>query len=427
VTAVSSPSGFAAARQNIKRMKLDIKLPPISHEMRLLLKCSRPEGIDADKEVMEALSRNAIDWDLFINLAHRHRLPAIVYSNINKLSDNAFPDKFLQRLKVHYVRNARHAMRLVARLATLVKLFEQEGIAVLPLKGPVLALQVFGDLVLRHAGDLDLLVSPGNVKRATKLLSQAGFRSEDSAANMSPRQHRTFMEIRCHSTHYHPLSGLIVELHWNWFHNPYLFPLRVSDALNDAQNLTIGNEKIPALRIETTLLYLCCHGAKHAWYRLFWLCDVAHLLQQTQSTDWERLLNIAKNLGIQRVLAQGIVLSNLLFGGSLPAPIRIFAENEPAVSDLVQFNLHVIMQRRIHWLPRSLKDHIFKQQYDMKLRPDLRYKLLGCLGGVPTSPNDWPIMNLPDALFPLYYVFRPFLRLRRLWYNDAWTNARRAV
>jgi hypothetical protein len=389
--------------------------PPMTPEMQLLLMCSRPTDLGVDKEAIEGLIHSAIDWDLFINLAHRHCLSAIVYSKTSKLNNNLFPDKFLQRLKAHYVRNARQAMRLVARLATLVKLFEQEGICVLPLKGPVLALQVFGDLVLRHAGDLDLLISPRDVKRATEVLSQAGFRSEDSAANMSPRQHRTFMEIRCHSTHYHPLSGLVVELHWNWFHNPYLFPLRVSDALNEAQTLTIGNEKIPALRIETTLLYLCCHGAKHAWYRLFWLCDVAHLLQHGQSTDWERLMNTAKNLGIQRVLAQGIILSNLLFGGPVPEPVRIFAENEPAVSDLVQFNLHVIMQRRIHWLPRSLKDHILKLHYDFKLRPDFRYKLLGCLGGIPTSPNDWSILHLPDKLFLLYYFLRPFIRLRRLY------------
>jgi hypothetical protein len=394
-------------------------MPP---EMRLLLMCSRPPGLGADKEAIGEFIRNAVDWDRFIYLVHRHRLPAIVYFNLSTLDTHAFPEKILQQLHAHHVRNARRALWLAAKLVALLRLFEREGISVLPLKGPVLALQVFGDVVLRHAGDLDLLIFPRDVKRATKILTRAGFQPKNPAFNLSPRQHRTFMEIRCHSTHYHPLSGLIVELHWNWFHNPYLFPLRVSDALNDAQDLTIGNEKIPALRIETTLLYLCCHGAKHAWYRLFWLCDLAHLLQHAQSTDWERMINTATNLGIQRVLAQGIVLSNLLFGGSLPVPVRVFAENEPAVTALVQFNLHVIMQHRIHWLPRSLKDHILKQQYDFKLRPDFRYKLLGCLGGMPTSPNDWSIINLPDKLFPFYYVLRPFIRLRRLWYNDARTN-----
>jgi hypothetical protein len=206
-----------------------------------------------------------------------------------------------------------------------------------------------------------------------------------------------------------------------------LFPLQLSDVWNDVQHLTIGKEEVPALGIEPTLLYLCCHGAKHAWYRLFWLCDVAHLLHNGHAINWERVMNTAGNIGIQRVLAQGLILSNLLFGGTVPKPVRLFAENEPAVTELVEFNLHVIMQHRIHWLPRSPKDHILKQQYDFKLRPDIRYKLLGCLGGMLTSPNDWPIIHLPDKLFPLYYVFRPFFRLRRLWYNDAWANGDRAA
>lgn len=412
---------------DIRMNNLDIRPPPVPPEMRLLLMCSRPTNLGADKEAIEGLIRSAVDWDMFIYLVHRHRLPAIVYFNLSKLDNLAFPEKILQQLHAHHVRNARRAVWLAAKLAALLRLFESEGISVLPLKGPVLALQVFGDVVLRHAGDLDLLVSSGNVKRATKLLSQAGFRSEYPVSNMGPRQRKTFMGIRCHSMHYHRSSGLMVELHWNWFHNSYLFPLHASDVWKQTQNVKIGREQVPAMGIEHTLLYICCHGAKHAWYRLFWLCDVAHILQNAQTINWERLMDTAFNLGIQRVLAQGIILSNLLLGGPVPEPVRAFAERDPAVAELVSFNLHVIMQHRIHWLPRSLKDHILKQQYDFKLRPDLRYKLLGCLGGMLTSPNDWSIIHLPDKLFPLYYVLRPFIRLRRLCYNDAWANVHRAA
>ena len=245
---------------------------------------------------------------------------------------------------------------------------------------------------------------------------------------MSPRQRRIFMGIRCHSMHYHRHSGLMVELHWNWFHNPYLFPLDFSTALQQTKKVAIGREPVPAMGIDHTLLYICCHGAKHAWYRLFWLCDVARLVHKARQTiDWTRLLATAVNLGIQRVLAQGIILSNLLFGGPVPEPVRTFAERDPAVAELVNFNLQVIMQHRIHWPPRGLKDHILKQLYDFKLRPDFRYRLLGCLGGIPTSPNDWSIINLPDKFFILYYIFRPFIRLRRLWYNDGYKNVHRAA
>ena len=95
------------------------------------------------------------------------------------------------------------------------------------------------------------------------------------------------------------------------------------NCMEQTKKVTIGREPVPAMGIDHTLLYLCCHGAKHAWYRLFWLCDVARLLHKARQTiDWTRLLATAVNLGIQRVLAQGIILSNLLLGGPVPEPVQ---------------------------------------------------------------------------------------------------------
>ena len=393
---------------------LGLRLLPMPPELRLLLMCSRPAGIGADKEAMGALIRRDIDWDVFTHLVDYHRLTATVYTNLSQSHLTSFPEKILQYLRAHYLRNARRAVWLAAKLAALVRLFEKEGILVLPLKGPVLALQVFGDVTLRHAGDLDLLVAPDNVKRATDLLSQAGFQPEKSVMGMSPRQYKTFMSIRCQSRHYHRTNGLLVELHWNWFHNRYLFPLYGSEVWEKTQNLKISSQPVPAMGIDHTLLYLCCHGAKHGWYRLFWLFDVARLVLRVQGNNWERLLDRAVNLGLERALAQGIVLSKLLFGGPVPEPIRVLMERDPAVTELVHFNLQVVTQK-IKWPPRSLMEHILRQRYALKLRRDIRYKLMGCLSGLLFSPDDWPLMPLPDELFPLYYAFGPFIRLRRLY------------
>ena len=144
---------------DIRINNLDIRRPPIPPEMRLLLMCSRPTGIDADKEAMEVLLQRAIDWETFIKLVEWHCLPATVYLNLKKLDNAAVPENTLQGLHTRYLRNARRAVWLTARLVALLGHFERESIPVLPLKGPVLALQAFDDVVLRHAGDLDLLMS----------------------------------------------------------------------------------------------------------------------------------------------------------------------------------------------------------------------------------------------------------------------------
>ncbi|MEK7856765.1 MAG: nucleotidyltransferase family protein, partial [Acidobacteriota bacterium] len=46
---------------------------------------------------------------------------------------------------------------------------------ILPFKGPLLALQAYGDISMRRFGDLDVLVKPKHFKAAVDLLSANGF------------------------------------------------------------------------------------------------------------------------------------------------------------------------------------------------------------------------------------------------------------
>jgi hypothetical protein len=49
-----------------------------------------------------------------------------------------------------------------------------------------------------------------------------------------------------------------------------------------------------------------------------------------------------------------------------------------------------------------------KKRHTLKLCSKLRYKLK-CLTSLYTSPRDWSFLRLPDLLFPLYFILRPFL------------------
>jgi Uncharacterised nucleotidyltransferase len=54
-------------------------------------------------------------------------------------------------------------------------LFAAKDIPALVVKGPVLAMQAYGDPVMRRYGDLDLLVRQGEIRRATEFLLAEGF------------------------------------------------------------------------------------------------------------------------------------------------------------------------------------------------------------------------------------------------------------
>ena len=145
-------------------------------ELRLLLSCLRASANRDEEYRINALTRMAIDWDVFIGLIDRHRTPSQAYRSLNRFAANNVPEPVLSRLRERFQRNAQQVLAKTAELVRIVKRFEQNHIRILPIKGPVVALQAYGDLGSRHVGDLDIMVSPESVKMAEAVLVQQGYK-----------------------------------------------------------------------------------------------------------------------------------------------------------------------------------------------------------------------------------------------------------
>src|SRR5205085_1153465 len=75
-----------------------------------------------------------------------------------------------------YRANAARAIQLTDALFDLLDRFAKAHIQAIPFKGPTLAATAYGDLSLRQAGDLDLLVHRSDIVRAADLLEALGHR-----------------------------------------------------------------------------------------------------------------------------------------------------------------------------------------------------------------------------------------------------------
>ncbi len=71
--------------------------------------------------------------------------------------------------------NSRRCLLFAGRLVEILRLLEANNITAIPYKGPVLAASVYDNLVLRQAGDLDILVHSRDVSKAKALISSLGF------------------------------------------------------------------------------------------------------------------------------------------------------------------------------------------------------------------------------------------------------------
>ena len=89
----------------------------------------------------------------------------------------------------------------------LYKLFQENQIPFIPLKGSVLASQVYGNLALRHAGDIDLLVAPQHVELADQLL-RTNYRRLIPSVRLTPSQHQRYIRIMHHFEYWHDQGNL---------------------------------------------------------------------------------------------------------------------------------------------------------------------------------------------------------------------------
>jgi hypothetical protein len=370
-------------------------------EAELLLRCLRPPRAASRGP---QLPESAIDWAWVERAATRHGVAPLLYSRIHGGTAGA-PASFLNALRECYRANVVKCMRLAAELAALMSGFAEAGIPVLPLKGPVLALQAYGDLALREFDDLDLLVRKRDADAAVRLLGSRGY-TLHSLFTWLPAEKR--IAANCELL-FVGRDGIHLDLSWEVA--PLYFPVHFDAEIlwSRLEKARIAQREVPSLSTENLLLFLCVHGAKHAWASLKWICDVAWLLDCSPEIDWQAALSHARRVECERALLLGLALAGELLEAPLPAMVGDAMGRDR--------DLRPLVARVKHWLfqpgdatPGSLDIALLNIQLTGRIRPRIRY-LWGLLRAV--TPAEGRLVRLPRPLFFLHYPLRLALQTRR--------------
>ena len=269
----------------------DISLDCLSPELRLIVQCLR--RVNGREDIVPAVRFEACDWGAFLQMVDRHRVISPVYRCLSDRGTGGVPETVLAGLRDRHRRTTERVLVKTAELLRVLALFAGRRIPILPLKGPAVAMQVFGDIGSRHVGDLDLLVPPGFALEAERLLIEDGYRRMIPGFELTPKQTRAYVRHRPHFHYVHPKSGIHLELHWRFGLNRRLFRFTFDELWREKQILRIGGRDIFVLSLKHTILLLCVHGSAHAWFRLFWLNDISHFLINDETLDWEAVMGDA--------------------------------------------------------------------------------------------------------------------------------------
>ena len=345
-------------------------------------------------------------WDLAVEIARWHRLDPFLLDACNTLGERV-PRPVSQALEGAFRAAASQNLLLVGALTQVAGLLDEAGIPFVTLKGPPLAMAVHGDLVHRRSRDLDILVSPGDVDRTIAVLARAGYALERS---YSPSEKaillRTDKELKLFS------GELLLELHWGFAHIDSLFPAVTAE--EPTQTQVLGGREIPVLAEENRLAYLAFHAARHFWFRLFWLADFAFYLQRHPPADWDRLLARVRTLGQERTFCFSLVMAGRIFGYEPPPAVTRIWQASPALERYAAELVAIWSALPEPGQPYRITDPITRvYRWMLRMFPHERRRILMRTLFRPTI-HDVLALPLPDRLYPIYYLIRPFRLAFRL-------------
>jgi len=291
-----------------------------------LLECASPAH---DRQRL-AVSLASSDWARLLALSEEHGVTGHLASCLRDLEETLVPPEVRQALVGRLRARIFHTLRLTAELFRILELFTSAGISALVVKGPVLAVRAYGDPAMRSYGDLDLLVRQRDIRRATELLSAAGY---EAVIQLSAIDNGRIPGQYLFSK---PDSKLIVELHND--RTLRYFPRRLPLEEFFARQIRVRLDAcdVPALSLEDELVLICIHGAKHFWERLMWIADVAALVSRQKGINWERVADSAKAVGAERMLHTGLRLASDLLKAQLPDEVQAAVQADVIASELAE-------------------------------------------------------------------------------------------
>jgi len=300
------------------------------------------------------------------------------------------------------------AMRHSLILVEVLKAFNRAAITVMPLKGPILSFDLYGDVGLRQSKDLDIAVAMEDIQQAQACLENLGWRLDSGYFPLSLRQRESFLLHEHHLGFVHPQGGCILELHWR---NQWETSSLNSDRWARSIPSIWQGAAHQAMHPIDLVLYLCSHGAEHAWSRAKWLGDLARI-QTEGRVGWEAVLIEARRTSQQRALLACLRLLQDVY--RLPLPVLPGDPWKDLPSLLIGGPLYSLKAPEEPTVPSvlaTLPGLLPRYRYNRLVHP--QKTLWNTLAELAYSRVDFRVLRLPDSLFWAYTPLRPVLWLWR--------------
>jgi len=370
--------------------------PPLSAEWSLLRAACCKDGGEA-KQIVGDLLSSPIEWKTVLDLADRHGVLPLLTQQVSEASQHVPPD-VISSLRQSYQTNVHKALFLSRELIRILDKLSAAGAEAMPYKGLALAEIVYGDIALRQAGDIDLLIHARDFARVRDAVGELEYVPH---LNLSSAEEVAYLKSGYECAFDGPAGKNLLEVQWGIQPRFYAVDVDMGSIFQRGVDVTVAGCAMKSPSMEDLFLILSLHAAKHLWGRLIWICDLARLMQ-LPTLNWSLIGEQAEQLGIVRILRVSLILASHLSRAPVPsaADKHLAADTHaPKIAEEIEDCL--LIETTIN--PESLE--YYRWMVRLRERRIDRMRIVRRLVLTP-GPGEWSTMRLPKPLFPIYRLIR---------------------
>ena len=380
--------------------------PNVRPEKRLLLRCARTQLSPALAQEIRELAASPMDWDYLLAGAAQHSLRPLLARHLSGCAAEIVPPAALKRLTDGVRTNTGRCLILTAELIRIMDRFHEAGIPAVPYKGPVTAVQAYGDVTLREFEDLDIVLPQRDMLRANGIVVGLGYSarfpwilSPDAASALVPGEYNYRDEAR----------RILIELHTERTLRHFPVAPDLDDLARNLVPISFSGHEIRTFAPEDALVMLCIHGSKDFWQKISWVVDIAELVRACPALDWDAAYRRADSWNARRILHLGLGLACGMLDARLLDEIDARVNGDQASAALASEVMRWLLDGdqcalgsagRFSFRRRMLKGALAGWRYSIRL-------------AVVPAEEDWEMVRLPGRLAPLYVALRPLRLLRK--------------
>jgi hypothetical protein len=267
------------------------------------------------------------DTESFLMWLDHSGLALYLYARLRDSEElSGLPPDFREALDRRFHSNSKRVEGMLDEFSRVNSALRNLAIPHAFLKGFTLVPEFCADPALRHQSDIDILIDPESIPKATQALIACGYPLKSSEAGGEIRFATPLRYVpSAHDDIYRMPLHREVELHTSiWQETGHVSLMVPNDCLKRARSRILHDIEFFSLATEDAFLMQVLHAFSHllgSWVRVSWLWEIHHFLeaQADESELWQRILiRAGDDPALRKALGLVLCLTTELFGSRVP-------------------------------------------------------------------------------------------------------------